>query len=55
MSIVETSEEGKEIVTQANNVQGQKVDSWNQCEDKNISEILSCNQVLISFVQYIIV
>ncbi|RID67944.1 hypothetical protein BRARA_C00144 [Brassica rapa] len=45
MSIVETSEEGKDIVTQANNGTGQKLSCWKEYGDKNLAEILGCTQV----------
>ncbi|CAG7871194.1 unnamed protein product, partial [Brassica rapa] len=45
MSIVETSEDGKDIVTQANSGTGQKLSNWKEYEDKKLSEILGCTQV----------
>ncbi|CAF1709704.1 unnamed protein product [Brassica napus] len=42
MSIVETSEEGKYIVSQANNGTGQKLTGWEAVEVKTIYEILNC-------------
>lgn len=47
MSIVETSEEGKDVVTKSNPRIGQKLDSWKDCEDLNVSELLGCTQVII--------
>ncbi|KAL0716418.1 hypothetical protein Bca4012_065740 [Brassica carinata] len=38
MSIVEMSEEGKDVVTKSNPRSGQKLDSWKDCEDLNVSE-----------------
>ncbi|KAJ4905275.1 Uncharacterized protein Rs2_19226 [Raphanus sativus] len=45
MSIVETSEEGKDIVAQATNGNGQKLESWISVEDKTISELFCCTEV----------
>ncbi|KAF3513098.1 hypothetical protein F2Q69_00006982 [Brassica cretica] len=45
MSIVETNDEGKQIVPEANTETPQKVDTWKEYEDKTISEILGCTQV----------
>ncbi|KAF3512416.1 hypothetical protein F2Q69_00006163 [Brassica cretica] len=45
MSIVETSEDGKHIVTQANSGTGQKLSNWKEYEDKKLSELLGCTQV----------
>ncbi|KAL0701980.1 hypothetical protein Bca4012_058102 [Brassica carinata] len=44
MSIVEMSEEGKDVVTKSNPRSGQKLDSWKDCEDLNVSELLGCTQ-----------
>ncbi|CAF1708607.1 unnamed protein product [Brassica napus] len=46
MSIVETSEDGKHIVTQANSGTGQKLSNWKEFEDKKLSELLGCTQPL---------
>ncbi|XP_013608094.1 PREDICTED: uncharacterized protein LOC106314821 [Brassica oleracea var. oleracea] len=45
MSIFETSEDGKDIVTQANSGTGQKLSNWKEYEDKKLSELLGCTQV----------
>lgn len=45
MSIVDTSEEGKEIVAQISTGTGQIQSSWKAYEDKSLSELLSCKQV----------
>ncbi|XP_048599222.1 uncharacterized protein LOC125579280 [Brassica napus] len=45
LSIVETSEEGKDIVSQANNGTRQKLTGWETVEVKTISEILNFTQV----------
>ncbi|CAF1956609.1 unnamed protein product [Brassica oleracea] len=44
MSIVETSEEGKDVVSQANDGTGQ-ITGWEAVEVKTISEIFNCTQV----------
>ncbi|KAG5415037.1 hypothetical protein IGI04_002604, partial [Brassica rapa subsp. trilocularis] len=44
LSIVETSEEGKDIVSQANNGTRQKLTGWETVEVKTISEILNFTQ-----------
>ena len=46
MSIVETSEEGKDVVSQANDGTGQ-ITGWEAVEVKTISEIFNCTQVYI--------
>ncbi|KAH0905784.1 hypothetical protein HID58_037611 [Brassica napus] len=45
LSIVETSEEGKDIVSQANNGTRQKLTGWETVEVKTISEILNFTQL----------
>lgn len=54
MSICETIEEGKEIVSQTNNGTAQKLSSWSGYEEKNISELLASTQVFIGLFMLIL-